>query len=68
MKRLEVDNYINTITTNAIPKSLTIDKLVTLTNSDPELQVLKNALVKGSRKKEDPKIKCYREVFNELTV
>ena len=66
------DKYINFVQRHAVPKSMTLEEIVTATATDPELQALINAVQSGNWfDQKDPKYqytKAYHQLRNEFSV
>lgn len=61
------EEYINYVAMNAVPKALTLEQIVTATETDPILQQVKCCL-SGSAWPDTPDLKPYKRVQDELCV
>ena len=60
------EEYINFVTTAAVPHKMNVEKIIQATEKDEALIALKNAVMSGSW--DNPKVKPYRVLKDEITI
>ena len=60
------EEYINFVTTAAVPHKMNVEEIIQATENDEALIALKNAVMSGSW--DNPKVKPYRMLKDEITI
>ena len=67
-KNNEIEMYVNSIITDAIPKAMTLGEIQEATTKYSDLQLLIRSIQTGNWKQNKDKMMQYRKIRNELTV